>query len=96
MWMTFPVGRSFFHVSASISRQKSVGWVQLVIFGADHVEYFRVLEKSRRLIESEIGQSLEWRELPDGKESHVRQVFADFDMDNRSDWPRQHKLFRTT
>jgi hypothetical protein len=94
MWMTFPVGRAFCHVSASVSRQKGFGWVQLVILGSDHVEYFRLLHREKEQIESEIGQSLEWRERPDGKESHIRQTFAEFDVDDRSDWPRQHGILK--
>jgi hypothetical protein len=96
MWMTFPVGRSFFHVSASVSRQKKTGWVQLVIFGADHVEYFRLLRQDEADIQTKIGHTLEWRELPEGRESHIRQDFGEFDVDNQADWPRQHNIIKTS
>jgi hypothetical protein len=37
---------------------------------------------------------LEWRERPDGKESHVVLRRYDVDPSNRSDWPDQHQWFR--
>lgn len=93
-WMTFPVGRSYFHLSASVTRQNRAGWVQLVIHGNDHVPYFRLLHRDREQIEAEIGQTLEWRERPKGKEGHIRQDFGTIDVEDRSDWPRQHRLFQ--
>jgi hypothetical protein len=94
MWMNFAVGRSSFCVSASVSRTKQLGWVQLVITGAGHVQYYRLLHRDKEQIGAEIGHGLEWRELPDKKESNIRQGFKDFDVEARQDWPRQHELIR--
>ncbi|TVQ59875.1 MAG: DUF4268 domain-containing protein [Phycisphaerales bacterium] len=94
MWMTFPIGRTNFNLTASVSRQKQIGWVQLIIYGSDHVPFYRLLLREQQAINHEMGAALEWRELPEGKESHVRLNFEGFDVDNRSDWPRQHELIR--
>lgn len=94
LWMTFPTGRSSFYISASVSRQKQIGWVSLVIYCTEHVTHFRQLQQDKEAIEAEIGHALEWRELPQGKESHIRQCFSALNPASREDWPRQHDLFQ--
>jgi hypothetical protein len=94
-WMGFAIGRTpLFNVTSNITRQKRTGYVSLVTWGDDHVAYFRLLKRERAAIESEIGHELEWRELPDGRESHIRQNLGELDLENREDWPRQHQLFQ--
>jgi len=92
MWMTFPVGRSNFYLSISISKTKRHLVVHLVIYGADHVAFFRLLENEKEEIEREMGCELRWRELPDGKESQVRCEFPDTDPTCKSDWFKQHDI----
>lgn len=93
MWTTFPVGRSGFYLTVAISRLKEFVQVQLVIYGPDHVAYFHLLREQETEIEAKLAVQMEWRELPDGKESHVRQNFA-FDPSNVEDWPVQHETIR--
>jgi hypothetical protein len=96
MWMTYPVGKSTFHLTSAISKTKKHGNVQLVITGDNRLRYFRLLEQQKDEIQKKLGGSeLVWRELPEGKENHIRRVFPDFDPADRSDWPRQHELLRT-
>jgi hypothetical protein len=94
-WMTFPVGKSNFYVTAAVSRQKKRGSVQLVIYGPDHVSYFQLLQRDKEDIEMEVRSALDWRELPNGKESHIRKRFDGLlDLEKREDWTRQHEEFR--
>lgn len=95
-WMTFPVGRSNFYLTASISKQKKTASVCLIIYGAEHVPYFDLLAQEKGAIEEELGDEIEWRRRPEGKESHVCRPFENMDPENRDDWPRQHDLLRRT
>ena len=95
-WLTFPLGRSNFYLTANISRQRKVMYAQCVIYGDDHVPFFRLLNAGESEIRSEFGEELEWRELPEGRESHVRRSFENTDPTQRSDWPRQHQLILET
>lgn len=91
-WLTFPVGRGGFHLSATITKQKQLVYVQLVIAGEDRLAHFGLLKSESSDIEREFGDLLEWRELPNGKESHIRKVFKNVDPAKKSDWPRQHEM----
>lgn len=93
-WMTYAVGRTGFYLATVISKTKRRLTVEQVIQGADHVAYFEMLAAQKSEIERELGESLVWRELPDGKESQIRRDFDNTDPAHRADWPRQHQLIR--
>jgi len=46
-------------------------------------------------VESEIGLDLEWRELPNAKESHIA-ANRQADPTNRGDWSTQHAWLKDT
>jgi hypothetical protein len=56
--------------------------------GPNAKTHFRQLELSRADIEREIGEPLDWRELPDKVESRIY-LTKQLDPKNRADWPQQ-------
>ena len=91
-WMEFAIGRTNFkiHVFAN-TRDKRIG-VILVLSGSDAKAHFDLLQQEKDAIESEIGVSLEWRRLPEKKESRISYRVFETDPANVDDWPRQHAL----
>jgi hypothetical protein len=94
--MTFPVGRSGFALVAVVSKQKKYLSVYLVITGEARIPHFNLLMQQRTEIENQLGETLEWRELPEGKESHIKRTFEGIDPSDKDDWPRQHDLLIKT
>jgi hypothetical protein len=87
-WMTFSVGRAnFLLVTFANTREKRIG-VYLQMLGADAKAHYRLLHDEKAQIEQEFGEELEWRELPDKKESQVMLRSWNADPTNWLDWPR--------
>ncbi|MCH8183900.1 MAG: DUF4268 domain-containing protein [Proteobacteria bacterium] len=86
-WITFGIGRTYFGMSATLNVWEHWSSVYLALYGADAKMHFQFLHDEKEEIEKEFGQSLEWRELPEGKESHIRLQFLQRDPENRSHWP---------
>ena len=70
-WTNFAVGRSGFYLSAGFVRTRREIGVWLILDGPHAKEHFHALAKDREAIEAELGTELEWRELPDKKQSNV-------------------------
>ena len=47
--------------------------------------------RARAEIEPEAGAPLDWEELPEKKESHVKRTWHDCDPMDRAQWPKQHE-----
>lgn len=89
-WADFAVGRSYFWLSAYASvQQKRIG-VQLGMAGPEAKAHFHLLRQDKEIIESELESSLDWRELPNRKQSYVTLDNSDFDPSDRSQWLQQH------
>lgn len=87
-WTNFSIGRSDFRISAVCAARD--GWIGLSLncLGPKAKTYFRQLHMSRADIEREIGEPLDWRELPDKVESRIY-LTKQLDPKNRADWPQQ-------
>ena len=96
-WTNFAIGRTGFYLCARIStRDKEVG-VHLVINGDNKAEYYKILEtKYKSQIEQQIKKPLNWRELPDAKESQIVAESLKADPKNQNDWKRQHQWLKET
>ncbi|MFH0980578.1 MAG: DUF4268 domain-containing protein [Planctomycetota bacterium] len=95
--MTFPVGRSGFALVAVVSKQKKYLSVYLVITGEARIPHFNLLMQQSTEIENQLGgETLEWRELREGKESHIKRTFEGIDPSDKGDWPQQHDLLIKT
>lgn len=95
-WMTFPIGRSNFWLSASISKLKKKINITLSIYGEDRLAYYRLLQQQKKEIEKQIGMQLQWYEHKEKKESLIRNTFEDVDPSDKSKWPHQHKMIFET
>lgn len=95
-WTNFAVGRSGFHLVAKVNtREKDVA-VYLCISGPNRVAHYHLLHDNyRQTIDAAFNLPLDWRELPDAKES---QVLARLDADptDRNNWSEQQKWVRET
>lgn len=91
-WLTFPIGRSNFWLSASISKQKKKINLTLSIYGEERITYYNLLQQQQLKIEQQIGMQLNWLERLDKKESLIRITCEDVDPSSKSNWPKQHKM----
>jgi len=89
-WMSYAVGRSGFGVNASMVRPKRLVRAELYISNPDAKAFFHLLLAQQSEIERALGYSLEWEELPDGRDTRISAVLRDTDVEDQSDWPRQH------
>jgi hypothetical protein len=84
----FGIGTSRAHTAALLlTREKSIS-VELVLSNADAKELFQELLSRKDEIESKIGATLEWREMPDNKTSKIEMSTGADGYDER-DWPNQ-------
>jgi hypothetical protein len=90
-WMGFPVGRSSFHLNGVMIRPKNQIRAELYISGDKAKWFFGLLKRQKDAIEQELGQSLEWEELPSRRDSRISSYLNGVDPEDESDWPRQHE-----
>lgn len=89
-WTNFAIGRSHFHMVAAVNTWDKKISVYLCLSGPNAKPHYYLLEKDKEQIEKELGFPLEWRELPENKESHLT-VRRDADPNDRSMWATQHQ-----
>lgn len=95
-WMNVSVGRSGFNLAASMNTRDRWIAVMLVMNGADAKAHFHELRQQAEQLESSIGDSLMWEEVPHRKESRVTIRLDGCDPMDRVDWPRQHAWLAET
>ena len=89
-WASFSIGRSGFHLSATINTRENLIAVVLVING-EHVDaHFQLLNARKDEIEALFGEALDWQEKPDKHQSWVHLSNTESDPWDRDDWPNQH------
>lgn len=90
-WMSYSIGRSCFGVNVSMVRPKRQIRAELYMSGSNAKAWFHLLHAQKVQIEREIGYSLDWEELPHGKDTRISVSLYDADVDRQSDWGRQHE-----
>ena len=90
-WMSYPIGRTGFHLSAVMIRPHNQIRAELYISGDDAKACLGLLEMDREDIKTACGFSLEWEKLPTRRDCRVAVYLNDVDIADESDWPRQHK-----
>ena len=95
-WMDFSIGRSGFWLEARLNSTKKWIGVDLFMAGLDATAHFNLLHLRRKEVESEFGEPLEWRPLPDRKSSSVRLYRKDTDPTRENEWPKQHAWMVST
>lgn len=86
-WATFAIGRAGFALNTTINTRDNRLTVELTIGSDDAKAYFHLLHDQKRAIEAEIGEKLDWRELPEKKHSYIVLSREDIDPENRKEWP---------
>lgn len=89
-WMNFAIGRAQFGIQAYANTREGRIAIGLVLSSSDAKQHFQLLLRERQEIEGEVGESLEWLELPERKESRIMLHNHDADPNKKSDWPAQH------
>ena len=86
-WASFSIGRSGFRLDAyALVRDSGIG-VNLIIGGENAKQYFHLLFDDKDTIESAIGVPLQWRELPQYKESQIYTGPRPADFRQQGRWP---------
>lgn len=90
-WMTYPVGRSGFNLSASMSRPKKHVRAELYISNPNSKVFFYLLHAQKAEIETALGYSVDWEELPEGRDTRISTPLNQLNAEDQADWPRQHE-----
>lgn len=90
-WIDFGVGRSHFRLETTINKREKWICVDLTLMGPNAKPHFYLLEQNKVDIEEEIGAELEWEERPGRKQSYISLSLEEIDLEDRSDWDRQHQ-----
>lgn len=85
-WTDFSIGRSSFLLRAFLSVQYDRVGLGLVIYPPNAKPHYYLLESQKQQIETEIGETLEWRPLPNNKESQVRILKFKIGLNNKKNW----------
>ncbi len=93
-WMNFDVGHWRLRMTAFNNMRDGGIGVQLVIREGDAEVSYNTLYQQRGDIGAEIGDALEWRELPEHKQGQVMLRRYNADPTDRSQWPEQHDWFK--
>jgi hypothetical protein len=89
-WTNMAIGRSNFHICASVDTWEKRISATLVMHGQDAKSYYYLLEKNKEQIEQELDLKPEWRELPNNINSYIT-IRNQLDPTDRSSWQEQHK-----
>lgn len=89
-WMAYPIGRSHVNLSATMVRPRRQVRAELYLTGAKAKAFFHLLALQKTEIERDLGFTLDWEELPEGKDSRISVALNDADPEDESDWARQH------
>ena len=92
-WTNFGIGRTDFHIAATINSRENRLGVELNIRGDDAKAHYYLLFDQKEEIEASIESTLVWMELPDKKASRIVLFNDGCDLKDEGDWPRQHKWF---
>ncbi len=93
-WATYALGRANVYLTATVNTVGQRVGVHLSLAGDTGKTYYKQLEVQRHAIEHEYGGPLDWRDLPERKESQVGVVRPNADPTDQADWPTQHAWLR--
>ena len=95
-WTNYGIGRSGFHIAATINTRDNRLSVELSIQDIDAKPHYHLLVPQKEEIEASIGGKLAWMELPDKKTSRIVLFNEGCDPTNEDTWPNQHEWFIET
>jgi len=91
-WHTFAVGKPHIHLSNTINTQKNRLGCEVYLGGSEPKKRFHKLYEDKDEIEREIGEKLDWMELPQGKDCRIV-IYTDGDIKNRVNWDKCFEWF---
>ncbi|NIA15065.1 MAG: DUF4268 domain-containing protein [Nitrospiraceae bacterium] len=95
-WACFAIGRAWCQLVAKVNTRAKDIAVYLCLQGPDRTPHYHLLHDGfREKVEGSIQMPLEWRELPDAKESQLI-TYMKADPADRRSWPRQHEWMKKT
>jgi hypothetical protein len=86
-WKWFSIGRAGFGISATISTDKKRAGVELYVVHDVNKAAFRALLLEKDAVEKEIGEPLEWQELPGKKASRIALYKQGVDPSDEKQYP---------
>lgn len=89
-WINFAIGRAQINLGASVHAPQRRVRASIGLTGSNAKSHFYLLQEQKTEIERELGISLDWEELPHGKESRIS-LWLDADPMDRETWPAQHE-----
>lgn len=90
-YMEYSVGRTEFSLRATVKQQDAQIQAELYIEADDAKAFFGLLERSKKAIESDFGEHLDWQKLPQNQASRIALTHDEVDPTDEADWPRQHR-----
>jgi uncharacterized protein with ParB-like and HNH nuclease domain len=93
-WLSSGAGIS--NVQYTLTNTKSCARIELAIISSNkdsNKSYFRRLFSKKDLIESALGQEIEWQELPDNKMSRIKIELNNLDFSDESEWEKRNAYF---
>ena len=94
-YLRFGVGRGNFLIQTRLaSSMKEIG-IWLYMKGNDAKAHFHLLKEQQEDIHNEMGETLEWYELPENERSRICLNKGDTDPLDENDWPQQYEWFTT-
>lgn len=95
-WQTFALGKTYFTLAAAMNTQKQFIQVIVECWGDNAKAEFHLLRKEQDAIEKEVGSKLEWREMPDKKQSRIILQKNGVNPIDKNDWVEQHAWLTDT
>lgn len=92
-WYSFGVGTSRAHTAALLITRDNTIAVELRMTAEDAKDLFHELHEQKSAIDNAIGESLDWREMPNHKGSRIV-LFKSADGYNEESWPEQFAWLR--
>ncbi len=93
-WADFAIGRTDFHLQAAVNTREPCISVMLYIDGPDAKAHFHLLEQDKETIQAEMGEELEWCELPERQASAVQLKSPGTDPTHTDKWGEQQQWMR--
>ena len=90
-FLAFGTGRGGFTFYGTIITRKKAIEVSLYVSGENATAHFHLLKEQQAEIEKELGESVEWAELPEHKGSTISLRKEGPDPGDERDWPNQHE-----
>ena len=92
-YLSFGIGRRDFFIWARLASGNREISIWLYMKGNNAKAHFRLLKEQQEEIHNEIGETLEWYEMPEKERSRICLNKRDTDPLDENDWPRQYEWF---